>query len=58
LLQLRYWKTAARKREIWRKEIGEAMACKQGEALLKKSTKKKKFYVHVFNDCKISGSKM
>jgi len=32
LLQIRNWKMAERKREVWRKEIGKAMAGKQAEA--------------------------
>ena len=33
LLQKRNWKAATRKRVVWRKEIGEAMARKQAERL-------------------------
>jgi hypothetical protein len=37
LLQMWGWKVAAKKREGWRKEIGEAMARKRAEAAQKKS---------------------
>jgi len=33
LLQIQTWMAAARKREFWRKEIGEAMARERAEAL-------------------------
>jgi hypothetical protein len=36
LPQIRNWKVAARKREVWRKEIGKAMARKHAEAPKKK----------------------
>jgi hypothetical protein len=32
LPQIRNWKVAARKGEVWRKEIGKAMARKQAKA--------------------------
>ena len=54
LLQIRNWKLAARKAEVWMKEIGEAMDRKWDEAsYVKKKKKKKKKKCGTRNLCKL-----